>query len=102
MKHFRLSDSSMRAQIDLRFYTTDIENAVKKVNPNITVEVHKHYFTTNPNLSKRESITVSTILRQGTMEQLTSYRPCLFISTQRLPKAEMEENNDNDGTQEMD
>ena len=59
--------------------------------PLAEIDVHKSYFITTPELSKRESIAVSTILRQGSMAELTTYRPCLFNSTQTKTKAEMEE-----------
>ena len=95
MKHFRLAGSGYRTQIDLRLYEPDIEKAVKKVKPTATVDVHRSYFTTSPELSKRESIAVSAILRQGAMAELTTYRPCLFNSTQTKTKAEKEEDNGN-------
>lgn len=94
MKHFRLAGAGYRSQIDLRLYESDIENAVKKVNPSAIVDVHKSYFTTTPELTKRESIAVSTILRQDAMAELTTYRPCLFNSTQTKTKAEKEEENE--------
>ena len=75
MKHFRLAGAEYRTQIDLTVYRTDIERAVKKVKPLAEIDVHKSYFITTPELSKRESIAVSTILRQGSMAELTTYRP---------------------------
>ncbi|MCQ2497711.1 MAG: hypothetical protein MJ133_01890 [Lachnospiraceae bacterium] len=93
MKHFRLAGAGYRNQIDLSIYGTDIAKAVKQVKPAATVDVHKSYFTTSPELTKRESIAVSAILRQGPMAELTTYRPCLFNSTQSKTKAEMEEEN---------
>ena len=93
MKHFRLAGTGYRTQIDLRQYEPDIVKAVKKVKPSATVDVHKSYFTTTPELTKRESIAVSTILRQDAMAELTTYRPCLFNSTQTKTKAEKEEEN---------
>lgn len=93
MKHFRLAGAGYRTHIDLTLYRTDIETAVKKVKPSASADIHKSYFTTTPELSKRESIAVSTILRKGPMASLTTYRPCLFNSTQTKTKAEMEEEN---------
>ena len=103
MKHFRLAGAEYRTQIDLTVYRTDIERAVKKVKPLTEIDVHKSYFITTPELSKRESIAVSTILRQGSMAELTTYRPCLFNSTQTKTKAEMEEeeNGNNTGRKTM-
>ena len=95
MKHFKLAGIGYRNMTDLTGYADDIEHAVNMVKPGATVDVHKTYFTTNPELSKRESITVSTILRQDAMFDLTTYRPCMFISTQYLTKAVMEETNGN-------
>ena len=93
MKYFRLAGTGYRTQIDLRTFEPDIKKAIKKVKPSATVDVHKSYFTTTPELSKRESIAVSAILRQGAMAELTTFRPCLFNSTQTKTKIEKEEEN---------
>lgn len=81
MKYFRLAGADFRKQIDLRLYQSDIEEAVKKVKPNAKVIVRQSYFTTIPDLGKRESIAVSATLRQHAMAELTTFRPCLFNST---------------------
>ncbi len=88
MKHFRLAGLGYRKNTDLTVYEEDIENAVRIVKPEAEVDVHKTYFTTLPELTKSESIAVSTILRSDSMYDLTVYRPCLLISTQYKTKAE--------------
>ncbi len=90
MKFFRLAGAGYKNNIDLVDYREDIEKAVKTVKPNAIVDVHQSYFTTTPDLGKRESIAVSTLLRHGRMDRLTAYRPCLFNSTPNKTKAEME------------
>ncbi len=91
MKHFRLAGAGYRNAVDLRVYESAIRKAVNIVNPQVIVDVHRSYFTTTPDLSKRESIKVSTILRSQEMAELTTYRPCLFNSTATLTREEQEE-----------
>ena len=87
MKYFRLARKSFRKYTDLRDFESDIKKAVNKVNPLATVYVEKEYYTTEPTLTKRESIAVSTILRNGKLNTYSVDRPCLFLSVSRLPNS---------------
>lgn len=91
MKYFRLAGTQYRNTSDLTDHSEEIAEAVSKVNPFVSVEVTKSYFTTVPDLTKRESIAVSMILRQGEMGEYTVFRPCLFSSTSTLTKEEIAE-----------
>lgn len=87
MKYFRLASKAFRESTDLRDFESDIKKAVNKVNPLATVYVEKEFYTTDPTLTKRESITVSTILRHGIMNKYSVDRPCLFLSVRELPES---------------
>lgn len=78
-KQYKLANSDYRKSADLRDYESEITKAVRIVRPEAEVIVEKDYYEVIPVLSKIESIVVSTILRTGTLEQFTLYRPCLFI-----------------------
>ena len=90
MKYFRLADAGYRKNVDLRLYEADIASAVSKVKPNAELFVEKDGFYTIPTLGKRESISVSQILRKNSnLYSYTMLRPCLFNSTEKiLPKQE--------------
>lgn len=100
MKYFRLAGKGFRDNTDLRDYEDEIEKAVYQVKPEAEVTVTKTYYYTEPELGKLESIKVSEILRDGDMNDLTTYRPCLFNSSQNLTKKEQEENTDDNRDQD--
>lgn len=92
MKYFQLANKKHKETVDLRIFEDEITKAVMAVNNSVTVTVGKNYYTTTPTLTKRESIKVSTILRQGSLFDYTVYRPCLFLSVEELPKTKEEIN----------
>lgn len=78
MKEYRLADNNYRQTVSLKNYEADITDAVHTVKPKATVTVTEHGFSVDPPMKKLESIAVSKILRSGSMNKLTMYRPCLF------------------------
>lgn len=78
-KHYKLACSDYRKSADLRDYEKEITKAVRLVKPDAEVIVEKDFYEVIPRLTKTESIAISAILRTGTLEQFTLYRPCLFI-----------------------
>lgn len=93
MKYFRLAGRNYRENFNLKDYESDIVSAVKAVKKDIeVVVVGVTYYYTVPELSKRESIKVSTILRNNSLlEKATVYRPCLFNSSPELTEEESQE-----------
>ena len=78
MKEYRLANKNYK-NINLSEYEAEIHKAVRLVKPSAIVNVTNTGFTVEPQLTKRESIAVSIILRAGVMNEFTSYRPCLFL-----------------------
>ena len=93
MKYFRLSGRNYRDNFNLKDYKSDIMAAVKTVKKNVEkVVVGVTYYYTVPELTKRESIKVSAILRHNSLlERATVYRPCLFNSSPELTQEETNE-----------
>ena len=77
-KQFELAGVTFRDTVDLSAYSSEIIEAVLQVKPDAEVIINKDNFEVIPAMSKSESIQVSRMLRSGSFEQYTTYRPCLF------------------------
>jgi len=77
-KAFELASITFRDTVDLSVHDSEIIEAVKKVKPDAEVIINQNSFEVIPAMSKSESIQVSRMLRSGSFEKYTMYRPCLF------------------------
>ena len=101
MKLYRFVDKKFRDTVDLTIYRDIIEQAVRKVKPEATVTVLKEGFYLDITPTKTESIRISQELRNGDLEQYTTYRPCLFngyyVENNKLYFDQKEDIDDADG-----